>query len=274
MKILITGANGYLGQGITKELLDIGHIVIASDIVCDKVDKRAIIKDCDLFNIDNPFEYFEQPDAVLHCAWRNGFVHNDYSHITDLSKHFMFLEKLINSGIKELSVLGSMHEVGFFEGCVDENTPTNPLSLYGISKNALRQALQILCSSKDVTFKWLRGFYIIGNKEYGNSIFSKIYKAAKENNKLFPFTTGKNKYDFLDYDIFCRYVAKTVSQNKVNGIINICSGEPIKLSEKVEQFIKDNELDIKLDYGKFPDRPYDSKELWGDNSKIKEIIGE
>ena len=41
MKILVTGANGYLGQGIVKHLLDCGHYVIAADFNVDRVDERA-----------------------------------------------------------------------------------------------------------------------------------------------------------------------------------------------------------------------------------------
>ena len=44
------------------------------------------------------------------------------------------------------------------------------------------------------------------------------------------------------------------------------------LAERVERYIKENDLNIKLDYGAFPDRPYDSPGVWGDASKIKQIL--
>ena len=59
---------------------------------------------------------------------------------------------------------------------------------------------------------------------------------------------------------------------KVNGIINTCSGRPEKLCDRVERFIRENGYTIKLAYGKFPDRPYDSKAVWADNSKIQQIL--
>ncbi|NMC61334.1 MAG: NAD(P)-dependent oxidoreductase, partial [Candidatus Methanofastidiosa archaeon] len=59
---------------------------------------------------------------------------------------------------------------------------------------------------------------------------------------------------------------------EVTGIINVSSGEPISLADKVESFIEDNNFDIKLKYGVFPDRPYDSPAIWGDNQKITEIL--
>lgn len=124
---------------------------------------------------------------------------------------------------------------------------------------------------KGTIFQWLRGFYIVGNTNDGSSIFSKIVQAAEKGQKEFPFTMGLNQFDFLDYDIFYQYVADAVEQTDVNGIINICSGRPEKLADRVERFIKENHFDIELQYGKFPDRPYDSKAIWGDNFKIRVI---
>ena len=168
--------------------------------------------------------------------------------------------------------MGSMHEIGFFEGCIKEETPCNPLTPYGISKNALRELTTVLCNQNKKKFQWLRGYYIVGNSQYGASIFSKITAAENEGKDEFPFTMGQNQYDFIDYEDFCEQVARTVTQDKVLGIINICSGYPEKLADRVERFIKDNNYNIKLKYGAFPDRPYDSKVVWGDNKKIQEIM--
>lgn len=69
MKILVTGANGYLGQGIVKEILNRGHEVIAAcHSRTDVVDPRAAIKQCDLYTIEKPYDYFGKPDVLLHLA--------------------------------------------------------------------------------------------------------------------------------------------------------------------------------------------------------------
>lgn len=113
MKILVTGANGYLGRGIVKQLIEDGMEVVATDINIDKIDQRAERVECDLFSVENPFEYFGEPDGVLHLAWRNGFVHNADSHINDLPSHHAFLLKIFKSEVKNITVMGSMHEVDF-----------------------------------------------------------------------------------------------------------------------------------------------------------------
>ncbi|GAB6633742.1 NAD-dependent epimerase/dehydratase family protein [Streptococcus uberis] len=271
MKILVTGANGYLGKGVVKELLDKGYQVIATDFKSNYIDSRATIFEEDLFKIDNPFEHFGKPDILIHMAWRDGFVHNSINHINDLPLHYNFIENLIKSGLKHVTVLGSMHEVGFYEGAITENTPTHPQSLYGISKDALRNAIELLCKQNSVIFQWLRGFYIVGNTKDGSSIFSKIIQANLDGKTEFPFTLGLNQFDFLNYDEFCEAVALTSVQSKINGIINICSGRPEKLADRVERFIKENNLNLKLIYGAFPDRPYDSKAVWGSDLKLSQI---
>lgn len=271
MKVLVTGANGYLGKGVVKALIEDGVEVVATDFKDCYIDTRAEIMIADLFAIDNPYEYFGKPNILLHMAWRDGFVHGSINHINDLPNHVNFINKMIAGGVKQIAVMGSMHEVGFFEGSINENTPCNPQSLYGISKNALRRVVELECKNKNVVFQWLRGFYIVGNTEDGCSIFSKIVQAAHKGQKEFPFTMGLNQFDFLDYEVFCQQVADTVEQSEIDGIINICSGRPEKLADRVERFIKENNFDIKLNYGAFPDRPYDSKAIWGDDFKIRMI---
>lgn len=273
MKVLVTGANGYLGQGVVKHLLDNGHKVVASDFDVTNIDRRAERISCDLFSLtDNCFEVFKEPDVVLHLAWRDGFVHYSDAHIKDIPKHYNFIKSFAESRVTRIAVMGSMHEIGFYEGCIKEDTPCNPTTPYGISKNALRELTEMVCKQKNKEFLWLRGYYIVGNSGYGSSIFSKITAAEAEGEEEFPFTMGVNQFDFIDYDIFCEQVARAVTQDKVLGVINICSGRPEKLADRVERFIKENGYKIKLKYGAFPDRPYDSKAVWGDNSKIELIM--
>lgn len=272
LKILVTGANGYLGQGIVRIILNNGHCVVATDFNTQFVDERAERIVCNLFEVDNPYSFFGEPDVLLHLAWRDGFVHYSSAHIDDLPKHYAFIKKMVDGGIQQVAVMGSMHEIGFFEGSINESTPCHPTTPYGIGKNALRDLTQMICKQKNIVFQWLRGYYIVGNSKFGSSIFSKITAAVDEGKTEFPFTLGQNQYDFIDYPDFCAQVAAVVGQKNEQGIINICSGKPEKLADRVERFIKENDYRIKLQYGAFPDRPYDSKAVWGNDTKIRKIM--
>lgn len=274
MKVLVTGANGYIGRHVLSSLLASGFDVIACDIRFDNQDERIKQIECNIF--DNPSENLFQklgtPDVCLHMAWRNGFVHNADTQMGDLSAHYNFLTSMINGGLKRIAVMGTMHEIGYWEGAIDENTPCNPLSMYGIAKDALRRCMILYCKQHECILQWLRCYYILGDDRRNNSIFCKLLQADERGDKLFPFTSGKNKYDFIDVNELAELIAISVGQDKINGIINCCTGKPISLADRVEQFISENSLSVRLDYGKFPDRPYDSPCEYGDPTKINEIL--
>lgn len=271
MTIMVTGADGYIGRGVVQHLLDAGHDVIALGLASCGLNSpklREIIGDAFLYD----FKKDTVPDVLLHLAWRNGFNHNVPTHLDDLPAHYRFIQSALSAGVPRVAVMGTMHEVGYHEGAVEENTPCNPTTPYGVAKNALRQLTEGLCRSYGAKMQWLRGFYLVSADGRGASIFAKIVEASKAGQERFPFTSGKNEYDFLPYETFCTQVVAAVSQDEVCGIINICSGKSVPLGEYIEGFIRDNDLNIRLEYGKYPDRPYDSPAIWGDNSKIKLIL--
>lgn len=274
MKVLVTGANGYIGRHVVNYLLSKDLEVIAADINYDALPEQVIrTKESILSGDLDIYEKLGKPDRIIHLAWQDGFVHNSDSHICNLPKHYLFLKHVIESGCRNISVMGTMHEVGYWEGKVDENTPCNPLSQYGIAKNALRQSLFQFANGKDINIFWLRAYYILGDDTRNHSIFTKLLQAAKEGKDSFPFTSGKTRYDFIDVDDLAHKIVDASLQDKYTGIINVCSGKPVTLAEKVEEFIRDRGLNIKLKYGAFPDRPYDSPIIYGDSTIIDEIQG-
>ena len=141
MKVVVTGANGYIGSHVVRELIDRGNEVTAVDVKTDYIDPRAICVQASIFE-DNAqiYEQLGRPDLCIHLAWRNGFAHNASSHMEDLSAHCRFIRQMVEGGLPRLAVMGTMHEVGYWEGAITDETPCNPMSMYGIAKNALRHA--------------------------------------------------------------------------------------------------------------------------------------
>jgi len=119
--------------------------------------------------------------------------------------------------------------------------------------------------------QWLRGYYVYGDDWFNHSIFTKLLEADARSMRKFPFTSGKNLYDFIEIGELAKMIAAVALQDKVTGIINCCTGKPKSLNDVVTEFIRSRKLNIELDYGAYPDRPYDSPGVWGDATVIEGI---
>ena len=73
-------------------------------------------------------------------------------------------------------------------------------------------------------------------------------------------------------DELSEQIATAATQDEVHGVINCCTGNPVSLGDKVDEFIKEHGFKIRPEYGAFPDRPYDSPGVWGDAEKINKIM--
>ncbi|GAB2021311.1 NAD(P)-dependent oxidoreductase [Pseudolactococcus yaeyamensis] len=275
MKIAITGANGYIGRHVVNAALAAEHEVYAIDFNFKNVPNEAKRIELNIFDHQKDvYKEMNEPDVLIHLAWRDGFIHNSEQHMKNLSDHVTFVRNFVKHGGKNVAVMGSMHEIGYHEGAIDESTPCNPLSQYGVAKNAMRQSLLLATSELDFNLYWLRAYYIFGDDRVGSSIFAKLTLAADEGKKTFPFTTGKNKFDFISVQELGKMIVAASTQSKVTGVINVSTGQPKSLADQIEWYIKDHNWDIKLEYGAFSDRPYDSPGVWGDATKIKQIMGD
>ena len=67
-------------------------------------------------------------------------------------------------------------------------------------------------------------------------------------------------------------IMKASIQGEVDGIINVCTGKPMSLADKVASYITEKNRNIRLEDGYLPDSPYDSPGIWGDAAKIEAIM--
>ena len=274
--VLVTGANGYIGAHVVKALLDMGMRVTAVSMHGDHVDPRATFVACDVLARSGDGALYAElgsPQACIHLGYRNGFSHNAPTHLEDLPGHYGFVRAMAEAGCPRVALMGSMHEVGYHEGAICASTPCSPLSLYGVAKNALREAVMgVLDAQVPTCFRWLRGYYIYGDDLRSQSIFGKMVRAAQEGRRTFPFTSGRNRYDFIHIDDLAVQIAVAALCPGGSQTVNCCTGEPVALKDQALRFIEQNSLGLELEYGAFPDRPYDSPVTYGDAAPMRAMM--
>ncbi len=275
--VTITGAGGYIGRHVVSAVCDLGYEAVAvvrpGKAGSSDLDPRARVVELDILSDGAELASVvgEDTAAFIHLAWQDGFVHNAPSHLRHVGRHLEVLTAAAEAGVPRVTALGTMHEIGYWEGAIDADTPTAPRSLYGIAKDALRRAALLTLAEK-AEFAWLRCFYIFGDDRRSNSIFGRLLDAADRGQGSFPFTSGRNQFDFIHVDELAHQIAVASLTPGETGIINCSTGEPVSLANQVERFIDDHHLDLRLEYGAFPDRPYDSPAVWGDAHRIRAIL--
>jgi dTDP-6-deoxy-L-talose 4-dehydrogenase (NAD+) len=143
MKILVTGATGFVGNHVIRRLLTLGQEVVATARSRDKARNfewfnRVLFIPHEISDTDHDlpiFNYFEKPNVLIHLAWDGiSDVQNQMHLESNLTKHKKFLSDYISSGGKHLLVTGTCLEYGKQSGSLSEDLNTYPTTQYGKAK--------------------------------------------------------------------------------------------------------------------------------------------
>lgn len=275
MKVLVTGATGFIGNYVIQELLNQEIEVIANAIEDPQelkfpwLDKVKYIK-ADL-HIDNTnwFDYLEQPDTMIHLAWKGLPNYNELFHVEEnFLKNYSFIKNMIMNGLKKVVVTGTCSEYGLQSGALMEDLVTKPNNAYAIAKDNLRSKLEELRNNTRFDFIWIRLFYMYGKGQNPNSLLSQLESSLDRNEKIFNLSGGEQLRDYLPVERVAENIVKISLQKEVDGIINCCSGKPISIRTLVENHLAKSVKKIELNFGYYPYSDLEPMAFWGEISKL------
>jgi nucleoside-diphosphate-sugar epimerase len=279
-KVLVTGATGFIGNYVIQQLLHNNHFVIATSSTIEQASNTAWYNKVTYlpFNFNqfndtiNYYQYFNQPHACIHLAWQGLPNYKNEAHITQyLPKQKAFLKNLIDNGLQDITVTGTCFEYGMQAGCLHEQMICTPTNAYAIAKNELRIFIENYIVDRQVHFKWLRLFYMYGKGQNEKSLISQLDKAIQGNEAIFNMSGGEQTRDFLPVQKVAEYIVLCAMQQKVDGIINCSSGQPITVKQFVINYLTQINKNIQLNLGYYPYTDYEAMHFWGDNNKLLSI---
>jgi dTDP-6-deoxy-L-talose 4-dehydrogenase (NAD+) len=280
MKIALTGASGFIGRHLYNALANTPHdlVVLCRNSVPENVleaNNRTKIVKWDLS--DNNGDIFERtgsPDMVIHLAWGTLGNFQSPAHMTEeLPSHFSFLGGLIKSGLRRLMVAGTCFEYGLKNGEIDEDTPCQPATWYGLAKYSLLRQLEFLQREHRFELLWTRLFYLYGDGQPHNAIYPQLLRAIADGDREFPMSAGEQLRDYLPVEEVARLLAALTVSRSV-GIVNVCSGQPVSMRKQVENWIAQKQSAIRPRLGHYPYRDFEPFAFWGANQRLQKYLGQ
>lgn len=279
MKVLITGATGFVGNYVVSEMFKRSHSVVATSRnaakvrLCEWFSKVTYIaRDLNDAHEDY-YHFFGQPEMLIHLAWEGLPNYTDVSHFErNLFSNYFFLKNMVEHGLKKLVVTGTCFEYGMKNGALQEDMETNPQNSYGLAKDTLRKFLEQLQKKIDFEFKWIRLFYLYGKGQNPASILSQLDGALEKGQASFNMSGGEQLRDYLPIEKAAEYIAEIALQSKVEGIINCCRGIPVSIKKLVEDHLAKKQKSISLNLGYYPYPDYEPMAFWGDRTKLDMLL--
>lgn len=271
MRILVTGASGFIGNYVVGKILAQGHDVIATTRNIEKLRQRkwfadVCCKELDLAEVPvDVFAYLGSPDRIIHLAWGGLPNYNDSIHTGQIFReNLKFCTEIVGQGAKHLFVAGTCFEYGLTEGPLPVSIPPAPVTEYGRGKNMLREALEGIFKDKAVLFQWARLFYLYGEGQSPNSLYSQVRKAIADGDKVFNMSKGDQVRDFLPVEQVAEKIVTLALDGDESGIFNVCSGKPRTVLSLVEEFFAAHDYEIELNKGFYPYPAYEPFAFWGE----------
>ena len=272
MKIILFGSEGTIGSYVKSELLK-NHYDLY--LVENKTRiKRSIRYKILKKNFLTKKKFFSEKDIVIYLPWGNLDNFNSKLHIKkEFPEHFANIKKLLKLGMKNILVSGTCFEYKKKNGIMSETSKISPATNYGIAKDRLRIKLNMLKKIYKFKLSWIRIFYIYGNKNDNNNLWSQLNNCAKnKKNKNFNMSSGEQYRDYIHVKDLAKNIVAIALKKRNFGVINVCSGKPVQIKKLVKKWKIKYKLKINLKFNRLSIPNYESIKFWGSDKKLKKIL--
>jgi CDP-paratose synthetase len=275
MKVLLTGATGFLGSHLLIQLLKLNYETIIikrtfsnTEKINDALnDKHITVYDIDKDDIENIF-YDHEIDLIIHVATEYG--RNEISIHKILETNLILPLKLVELGIK-YKVKGFINTDSYFNKA---NLTYSNLLNYSLSKRSLLTWLKQLSQQIKIVNVVLEHIYGPCDSDT-KFVENFIQKIAVQRVRNISMTHGHQKRDFIYVndvvDAYVSLIEFTLIHDFTYETFEVGTGRSIEIREFVNLIRKLSESTTEINFGGIPYRSDEIMDSEADISKLHEL---
>lgn len=276
MRVLVTGARGFIGSHTLRPLVEAGFDVhalsrnpphrAAPSVTWHRGDllspafREAVVDDV-------------RPTHLLHLAWETtpGTYWSSPANRQWVAASIALGRAFLESGGTRIVGAGTCAEYDWSEGaiCDEEMTPIRPSTLYGASKVAVADALRTACAAANAGFAWARLFFVYGTGEQPQRLVPSVV-ASLLRGEVARCTAGEQRRDYI-------YVADVASalvrvlQAERSGAFNVATGIASQVKDVVLTIATFLGASDRVELGALPARPNETPVVVGDIRRLQSL---
>ncbi|WP_081112226.1 NAD-dependent 4,6-dehydratase LegB [Bdellovibrio bacteriovorus] len=290
-KVLVTGADGFIGSHLTEMLVAEGYDVRAlaqynSFNSWGWLDSSPIKQDIEVVTGDvrDPFfckEISKNVDVVFHLA---ALIAIPFSYIapqsyveTNVTGTLNMCKAAMDAGVSRIIHTSTSEVYGTAQYVpIDEKHPLQPQSPYSASKIAADAMAMSFFNSFNLPLTIARPFNTYGPRQSARAVIPTIISQIASGKKEINLGDMTPTRDFNYVSDTCRgFLALAKSQATVGKTVNIGSNFEISIKDTLELIKKIMQSDVKIIHDAERVRPKNSEvhRLWCDNTQIHSMTG-
>jgi len=281
VKVLVTGATGFVGRHLVAALLARGCAVRAVARNVETAASMQWINDVEFVAADihasdlDIAALTDGIDVLAHLAWPGLPNYRALFHFEhNLMADYRFIKGAVEAGVPQVLVTGTCFEYGMQSGPLSESVEPRPSNPYGLAKHTLHLFLQNLQQEHPFTLQWARLFYLHGEGQNPNSLLAALDRAIDAGEPSFNMSAGEQLRDFLPIENAAAYLAAILQQRDFDGVINCASGQPVSVRSLVEERLRECGAALNLNLGHYPYPTHEPMAFWAVTERLQQLLGE
>lgn len=250
MKVVVTGAAGFIGSHVAESLVRDGHEVVGIDCFTDyyprpaKEENLRILRQSDRFRLVEArlqdadlVPLLDGASHVYHLAAQAGVRASwgrEFAHYTDhnVLATQLLLEAALGAGRPTVVYASSSSVYGDAPSLpLREDGPCQPVSPYGVTKLAAEHLAALYHRCHGLPTVSLRFFTVYGPRQRPDMAFHRFLKAARDRGAISLFGDGQQTRDFTYVDDIVSAVREAPLSGHPGSVYNVGGGERIALHE-------------------------------------------